>query len=70
MKSQFVILVISVILMQMLVQTEGGILGNIWEGVKSLFGKRGLRNLDQLDDLFDDSDLSDADLRLMRQMFK
>uniref|UniRef100_A0A224X8J5 Putative Non Disulfide Bridge Peptide n=1 Tax=Megacormus gertschi TaxID=1843536 RepID=A0A224X8J5_9SCOR len=69
MKSQFAILVITVILMQMLVHTEANIWGTIWSGVKSIFGKRGLRNLDQLDDVFD-SDLSDADLKLLKQMFK
>uniref|UniRef100_C5J887 Amphipathic peptide OcyC2 n=1 Tax=Opisthacanthus cayaporum TaxID=573324 RepID=NDB4T_OPICY len=69
MKTQFAILMIAVVLMQMLVQTEGGILGKIWEGVKSLIGKRGLKKLDQLDDTFD-SDLSDADVKLLREMFK
>nr|R4JNJ5.1 RecName: Full=Pantinin-1; AltName: Full=Non-disulfide-bridged peptide 4.20; Short=NDBP-4.20; AltName: Full=Non-disulfide-bridged peptide 5.21; Short=NDBP-5.21; Flags: Precursor [Pandinus imperator]AGK88380.1 pantinin 1 [Pandinus imperator] len=69
MKTQFVILMITVILMQMLVQTEGGILGKLWEGFKSIVGKRGLNDRDQLDDLFD-SDLSDADIKLLKEMFK
>nr|API81364.1 venom toxin [Hemiscorpius lepturus] len=68
MKTQFAILVITVILMQTFVQTEAGFLGNLWEGVKSIFGKRGLRNLDQLDDLYD-FDLSDADVKLLKEMF-
>uniref|UniRef100_A0A224X3H3 Putative Non Disulfide Bridge Peptide n=1 Tax=Megacormus gertschi TaxID=1843536 RepID=A0A224X3H3_9SCOR len=55
--------------MQMLVQTEADIWGSIWNGVKSVLGKRGLKKLDQLDDGFD-SDLSDADLKLLKQMFK
>uniref|UniRef100_A0A224XGG9 Putative Non Disulfide Bridge Peptide n=1 Tax=Megacormus gertschi TaxID=1843536 RepID=A0A224XGG9_9SCOR len=68
MKSQFAILVITVILMQMLVQTEADIWGSIWNGVKSVLGKRGLKKLDQLDDGFD-SDLSDADLKYLEDMF-
>nr|API81367.1 venom toxin [Hemiscorpius lepturus] len=72
MKTQFAILVITVILMQTFVQTEAGFFGNLWEGIKgaakSLLGKRGLRNLDQLDDL-NDFDLSDADVKLLKEMF-
>uniref|UniRef100_T1DPA6 CYLIP-Uro-3 n=1 Tax=Urodacus manicatus TaxID=1330407 RepID=T1DPA6_UROMN len=65
MKTQLAFLAIAVILMQMFAQTEGGFWGKLWEGVKSAIGKRGLRNLDQVDDLFD-SDLSDADAKLLK----
>nr|P0DJO3.1 RecName: Full=Amphipathic peptide CT1; Short=StCT1; AltName: Full=Non-disulfide-bridged peptide 4.8; Short=NDBP-4.8; AltName: Full=Non-disulfide-bridged peptide 5.16; Short=NDBP-5.16; Flags: Precursor [Scorpiops tibetanus] len=74
MKTQIVILFISMIMLQMFVQIEGGFWGSLWEGVKSVVGKRGLRNLDDLDDLdldhLFDSDVSDADLRLLKQMFR
>nr|AOF40239.1 venom peptide HtAMP14 [Hadogenes troglodytes] len=72
MKTQVVILLISMIMMQVLVPTEGGFWGSLWEGVKSVIGKRGLRNLEDLDDSDDlfDSDVSDADLRLLKQMFR
>nr|AOF40230.1 venom peptide HtAMP5 [Hadogenes troglodytes] len=69
MKAQFAILVISMMLLQLIVQTESGFLGNLWEGIKTAFGKRGLRNLDDSQDLLD-SDTSDADLRMLRDMFR
>nr|P0DJO4.1 RecName: Full=Amphipathic peptide CT2; Short=StCT2; AltName: Full=Non-disulfide-bridged peptide 4.15; Short=NDBP-4.15; AltName: Full=Non-disulfide-bridged peptide 5.17; Short=NDBP-5.17; Flags: Precursor [Scorpiops tibetanus] len=68
MKTQFAVLIISMILMQMLVQTEAGFWGKLWEGVKSAIGKRSLRNQDQFDNMFD-SDLSDADLKLLDDLF-
>nr|AOF40243.1 venom peptide HtAMP18 [Hadogenes troglodytes] len=69
MKAQFAILVISMMLLQLIVQTESGFLGNLWEGIKTALGKRGLRNLDDFQD-FLDSDTSDADLRMLRDMFR
>nr|AOF40238.1 venom peptide HtAMP13 [Hadogenes troglodytes] len=69
MKAQFAILVISMMLLQLIVQTESGFLGNLWEGIKTALGKRGLRNLDDFQD-FLDSDTSDADLRTLGDMFR
>nr|API81365.1 venom toxin [Hemiscorpius lepturus] len=73
MKTQFAILVITLILMQTIVQTEAGFFGKLWEGIKgavsNAIGKRGLRDVDQLDDLYD-FDLSDADVKLLREFFK
>nr|UGN74581.1 La52 [Liocheles australasiae] len=70
MKAQIVLLVITVVLMQMFAQSEAGFWGKLWEGVKSAIGKRGLRNLDQFDDELFDSDLSDADAKLLKEIFK
>nr|AOF40236.1 venom peptide HtAMP11 [Hadogenes troglodytes] len=69
MKTQFATLVISMMLLQLIVQTESGFLGNLWEGIKTAFGKRGLRNSNDFQD-FLDSDISDADLKMLRDMFR
>nr|AOF40242.1 venom peptide HtAMP17 [Hadogenes troglodytes] len=69
MKAQFAVLIISMMLLQLIVQTESGFLGNLWEGIKSALGKRGLRNSDDFQD-FLDFDISDADLRMLRNMFR
>nr|API81362.1 venom toxin [Hemiscorpius lepturus] len=57
--------------MQILDQTEAGFWGKVWDTVKNVaskvIGKQGLRNLDQLDDLYD-SDLSDV--KLLEEFFK
>nr|L0GCV8.1 RecName: Full=Antimicrobial peptide UyCT1; Short=CT1; AltName: Full=Non-disulfide-bridged peptide 4.16; Short=NDBP-4.16; AltName: Full=Non-disulfide-bridged peptide 5.18; Short=NDBP-5.18; Contains: RecName: Full=Antimicrobial peptide UyCT2; AltName: Full=Non-disulfide-bridged peptide 5.19; Short=NDBP-5.19; Flags: Precursor [Urodacus yaschenkoi]AGA82754.1 antimicrobial peptide CT1-NDBP-5.17 precursor [Urodacus yaschenkoi] len=76
MKTQLAFLAITVILMQLFAQTEAGFWGKLWEGVKNAIGKRGLRNVDQIADLFDsglsdaddlfDSGLSDADAKFMK----
>uniref|UniRef100_A0A1V1WBL7 Putative NDBP n=1 Tax=Superstitionia donensis TaxID=311983 RepID=A0A1V1WBL7_9SCOR len=72
MKTQFVILIVALVLMQMFAESEA-IFGAIWNGIKSLFGKRGLRDLDLDDNMFDDMyepELSAADLKMLQDLFR
>nr|P0DME6.1 RecName: Full=Peptide Hp1036; Flags: Precursor [Heterometrus petersii] len=66
MKTQFAILLITLVLFQMFSQSDA-ILGKIWEGIKSIFGKRGLNDLSDLDELFD-GEISEADVDFLREI--
>uniref|UniRef100_T1E7M2 CYLIP-Cer-3 n=1 Tax=Cercophonius squama TaxID=1330404 RepID=T1E7M2_9SCOR len=68
MKTQFIILVLAVVLLQMFSQTDA-FLSGIWNAVKGILGKRGVRNLDQFDDIFE-PDMSDADMRVLQQLYR
>nr|Q8MMJ7.1 RecName: Full=Cytotoxic linear peptide IsCT; AltName: Full=Non-disulfide-bridged peptide 4.1; Short=NDBP-4.1; AltName: Full=Non-disulfide-bridged peptide 5.2; Short=NDBP-5.2; Contains: RecName: Full=Cytotoxic linear peptide IsCTf; Flags: Precursor [Opisthacanthus madagascariensis]AAM76913.1 cytotoxic linear peptide IsCT1 precursor [Opisthacanthus madagascariensis] len=68
MKTQFAILLVALVLFQMFAQSDA-ILGKIWEGIKSLFGKRGLSDLDGLDELFD-GEISKADRDFLRELMR
>uniref|UniRef100_T1E6X5 CYLIP-Uro-1 n=1 Tax=Urodacus manicatus TaxID=1330407 RepID=T1E6X5_UROMN len=68
MKAQFVILVVALILFQMFSQSDAFLEG-LWNGIKSVFGKRGLKNLDNLDELFD-GEISDADIKFLRELMR
>uniref|UniRef100_T1DEI3 CYLIP-Cer-1 n=1 Tax=Cercophonius squama TaxID=1330404 RepID=T1DEI3_9SCOR len=68
MKTQFIILVLAVVFLQMFSQTDA-FLSTVWNAVKGIFGKRGVRNLDQFDHLFE-PDMSDADMRYLKQLFR
>uniref|UniRef100_A0A1V1WC01 Putative NDBP n=1 Tax=Superstitionia donensis TaxID=311983 RepID=A0A1V1WC01_9SCOR len=73
MKSQLVVLIVALVFMQMFSESEAGFWGNVWEGIKSvgknLLGKRGLRNMDQFDDLYE-PDLSPADLKFLQELLR
>nr|P0DME8.1 RecName: Full=Peptide Hp1239; Flags: Precursor [Heterometrus petersii] len=66
MKTQFTVLLITLVLFQMLSQSEA-ILSYLWNGIKSIFGKRGLSDLSDLDELFD-GEITKADLDLLREI--
>nr|AOF40228.1 venom peptide HtAMP3 [Hadogenes troglodytes] len=68
MKTQFVVLLVALVLLQMFAQSEA-IWGALLSGVADLLGKRGLKNLDDFDDIFDD-DLSSADLEFLKQLMR
>uniref|UniRef100_T1DEJ9 CYLIP-Uro-5 n=1 Tax=Urodacus manicatus TaxID=1330407 RepID=T1DEJ9_UROMN len=66
MKNQFVLLFLTIVFLQMISQSDA-IFKAIWSGIKSLFGKRGLENMDKFDELFD-GDFSEADLDFLREL--
>nr|L0GCI6.1 RecName: Full=Antimicrobial peptide UyCT3; Short=CT3; AltName: Full=Non-disulfide-bridged peptide 4.17; Short=NDBP-4.17; AltName: Full=Non-disulfide-bridged peptide 5.15; Short=NDBP-5.15; Flags: Precursor [Urodacus yaschenkoi]AGA82755.1 antimicrobial peptide CT3-NDBP-5.15 precursor [Urodacus yaschenkoi] len=68
MKNQFVLLLLAIVFLQMIFQSDA-ILSAIWSGIKSLFGKRGLENMDKFDELFD-GDLSEADLDFLKELMR
>nr|AOF40227.1 venom peptide HtAMP2 [Hadogenes troglodytes] len=68
MRTQLAVLLVALVLLRMIAQSEA-LWGEIWNTVKGLIGKRGLRNLDDLDDVFDD-DLSAADLEFLKQLMR
>nr|API81326.1 toxin protein [Hemiscorpius lepturus] len=66
MKTQLAILLISLFLFQMFSQSDA-FLGGL---LSSIFGKRALNDLDDLDELFDE-EMSNADLEdLLREMMR
>uniref|UniRef100_P0DRH4 Antimicrobial peptide VpCT2 n=1 Tax=Mesomexovis punctatus TaxID=1532993 RepID=NDBT2_MESPU len=71
MKTQLVVLIVALVFMQLFAQSEA-FWSTIWNAAKSLIGKRGLRNLDDLDQ-FDDSfepELSEADLKYLEDLLR
>nr|L0GAZ8.1 RecName: Full=Antimicrobial peptide UyCT5; Short=CT5; AltName: Full=Non-disulfide-bridged peptide 4.18; Short=NDBP-4.18; AltName: Full=Non-disulfide-bridged peptide 5.20; Short=NDBP-5.20; Flags: Precursor [Urodacus yaschenkoi]AGA82756.1 antimicrobial peptide CT5-NDBP-5.16 precursor [Urodacus yaschenkoi] len=68
MKNQFAILLLAVVFLQLISQSDA-IWSAIWSGIKGLLGKRGLKNADRLDELFD-GDISDADLDFLRELMR
>nr|Q8MTX2.1 RecName: Full=Cytotoxic linear peptide IsCT2; AltName: Full=Non-disulfide-bridged peptide 4.2; Short=NDBP-4.2; AltName: Full=Non-disulfide-bridged peptide 5.3; Short=NDBP-5.3; Contains: RecName: Full=Cytotoxic linear peptide IsCT2f; Flags: Precursor [Opisthacanthus madagascariensis]AAL12486.1 anti-microbial linear peptide IsCT2 precursor [Opisthacanthus madagascariensis] len=71
MKTQFAILLVALVLFQMFAQSEA-IFGAIWNGIKSLFGRRALNNdldLDGLDELFD-GEISQADVDFLKELMR
>uniref|UniRef100_A0A1V1WBK9 Putative NDBP n=1 Tax=Superstitionia donensis TaxID=311983 RepID=A0A1V1WBK9_9SCOR len=74
MKTQFLVLIVALVFTQIFSEAEAaGFWGKLWEGVKSvgksLLGKRGLRNVDQFDDLYE-PDLSPADLKFLQELLR
>nr|P0DJ03.1 RecName: Full=Peptide Hp1035; AltName: Full=Non-disulfide-bridged peptide 5.10; Short=NDBP-5.10; Flags: Precursor [Heterometrus petersii] len=70
MKTQFVILLVALVLFQMFAQSEA-IFSAIGGFLKSIFGKRGLQDLDMddLDQLFD-GEISQADINFLNQLMR
>uniref|UniRef100_A0A224XGS5 Putative Non Disulfide Bridge Peptide n=1 Tax=Megacormus gertschi TaxID=1843536 RepID=A0A224XGS5_9SCOR len=69
MKTQFVILIVAMVLVQMFSQSDATFWEGLWNGIKSVVGKRGLKNLD-FDDL-SEPEMSDADLnRFLRELMR
>nr|I0DEB3.1 RecName: Full=Amphipathic peptide VmCT1; Short=CT1; AltName: Full=Non-disulfide-bridged peptide 4.13; Short=NDBP-4.13; AltName: Full=Non-disulfide-bridged peptide 5.13; Short=NDBP-5.13; Flags: Precursor [Vaejovis smithi]AFH87944.1 CT1 precursor [Vaejovis mexicanus] len=68
MKTQFVILIVAVVLLQLISHSEA-FLGALWNVAKSVFGKRGLRNFDDLDDTFE-PEMSEADLKYLQDLLR
>nr|R4JJN6.1 RecName: Full=Pantinin-3; AltName: Full=Non-disulfide-bridged peptide 4.22; Short=NDBP-4.22; AltName: Full=Non-disulfide-bridged peptide 5.23; Short=NDBP-5.23; Flags: Precursor [Pandinus imperator]AGK88382.1 pantinin 3 [Pandinus imperator] len=66
MKTQFAILLIALVLFQLLSQSDA-FLSTIWNGIKSLLGRRGLNELDNLDELFD-GEISQADIDFLKEL--
>nr|I0DEB4.1 RecName: Full=Amphipathic peptide CT2; Short=VmCT2; AltName: Full=Non-disulfide-bridged peptide 4.14; Short=NDBP-4.14; AltName: Full=Non-disulfide-bridged peptide 5.14; Short=NDBP-5.14; Flags: Precursor [Vaejovis smithi]AFH87945.1 CT2 precursor [Vaejovis mexicanus] len=69
MKTQFVILIVAVVLLQLIANSEA-FLSTLWNAAKSIFGKRGLRNLDNLDDDIFEPEMSEADLRYLQDLLR
>nr|P0DJ02.1 RecName: Full=Peptide Hp1090; AltName: Full=Non-disulfide-bridged peptide 4.9; Short=NDBP-4.9; AltName: Full=Non-disulfide-bridged peptide 5.9; Short=NDBP-5.9; Flags: Precursor [Heterometrus petersii] len=68
MKTQFAIFLITLVLFQMFSQSDA-IFKAIWSGIKSLFGKRGLSDLDDLDESFD-GEVSQADIDFLKELMQ
>uniref|UniRef100_C5J886 Amphipathic peptide OcyC1 n=1 Tax=Opisthacanthus cayaporum TaxID=573324 RepID=NDB4S_OPICY len=68
MKAQLCILLIALVLFQTFSQSDA-ILSAIWSGIKSLFGRRGLNDLDDLDELFD-GEISQADVDFLNELMR
>uniref|UniRef100_P0DY17 Peptide Smp13 n=1 Tax=Scorpio palmatus TaxID=1662106 RepID=NDB43_SCOPA len=68
MKTQFAIFLITLVLFQMFSQSDA-ILQDIWNGIKNLFGKRGLGDHDDLDELFD-GEISQADIDFLKEIMQ
>uniref|UniRef100_T1DMR8 CYLIP-Uro-4 n=1 Tax=Urodacus manicatus TaxID=1330407 RepID=T1DMR8_UROMN len=66
MKNQFVLLLLAIVFLQLISQSDA-FFSALLSGIKSLFGKRGLENMDKFDELFDGK-LSDADLDFLREL--
>nr|H2CYR5.1 RecName: Full=Cytotoxic linear peptide; Flags: Precursor [Pandinus cavimanus]AEX09223.1 cytotoxic linear peptide precursor [Pandinus cavimanus] len=66
MKTQFAILLIALVLFQMFSQSEA-FLGGLWKAMSNLLGKRGLNELDDLDELFD-GEISQADIDFLKEL--
>uniref|UniRef100_A0A1V1WBL3 Putative NDBP n=1 Tax=Superstitionia donensis TaxID=311983 RepID=A0A1V1WBL3_9SCOR len=73
MKTQFVILIVALVFMQMFSESEAGFWGDVWSGIKTvgknLLGKRGLKKLDQYDDMYE-PDLDAADLEFLKELLR
>nr|I0DEB6.1 RecName: Full=Amphipathic peptide CT2; Short=VsCT2; AltName: Full=Non-disulfide-bridged peptide 5.12; Short=NDBP-5.12; Flags: Precursor [Mesomexovis subcristatus]AFH87947.1 CT2 precursor [Mesomexovis subcristatus] len=68
MKTQIVILIVAVLFLQLVSQSDAFLKGII-DTVSKLFGKRGLKNLDQYNDLFD-GEISDADIKYLQDLMR
>uniref|UniRef100_A0A1W7RB20 Antimicrobial peptide n=1 Tax=Hadrurus spadix TaxID=141984 RepID=A0A1W7RB20_9SCOR len=70
MKTQFVVLMVAIVFLQLLSQSEA-IVGLVSTLMK-LFGKRDLRNLDfdQFDDMFDQPEISAADMKFLQDLLR
>nr|P0C8W2.1 RecName: Full=Non-disulfide-bridged peptide 5.6; Short=NDBP-5.6; Flags: Precursor [Hadrurus gertschi] len=68
MKTQVIIFIMAVVFLQLLSQSEAF----IFDLLKKLVGKRELRNidLDQFDDMFDEPEISAADMRFLQELLK
>uniref|UniRef100_A0A1W7RB19 Antimicrobial peptide n=1 Tax=Hadrurus spadix TaxID=141984 RepID=A0A1W7RB19_9SCOR len=70
MKTQFIVLMVAIVFLQLLSQSEA-ILGLV-STLLNLFGKRDLRNLDfdQFDDMFDQPEISAADMKFLQDLLR
>uniref|UniRef100_P0DRH6 Antimicrobial peptide VpCT4 n=1 Tax=Mesomexovis punctatus TaxID=1532993 RepID=NDBT4_MESPU len=71
MKTQFVILIVAIVILQLISQSEalwGALLG-LGSTLLSKLGKRGVQNMDQFDDIFE-PELSEADLRYLQDLLR
>uniref|UniRef100_P0DRH5 Antimicrobial peptide VpCT3 n=1 Tax=Mesomexovis punctatus TaxID=1532993 RepID=NDBT3_MESPU len=68
MKTQIVILIVAVLVLQLVSQSDAFLQGII-DTVGKWLGKRGLKNLDQYNDLFD-GEISDADIKFLQDLMR
>nr|I0DEB5.1 RecName: Full=Amphipathic peptide CT1; Short=VsCT1; AltName: Full=Non-disulfide-bridged peptide 5.11; Short=NDBP-5.11; Flags: Precursor [Mesomexovis subcristatus]AFH87946.1 CT1 precursor [Mesomexovis subcristatus] len=68
MKTQIVILIVAVLFLQLVSQSDAFLKGII-DTVSNWLGKRGLKNLDQYNDLFD-GEISDADIKFLKDLMR
>uniref|UniRef100_A0A1W7RB07 Antimicrobial peptide n=1 Tax=Hadrurus spadix TaxID=141984 RepID=A0A1W7RB07_9SCOR len=71
MKTQFIVLMVAIVFLQFLSQSEA-FLGEMINGLVKLIGKRDLRNLDfnQFDDMFDQPEISAADMKFLQDLLR
>uniref|UniRef100_A0A1W7RAZ2 Antimicrobial peptide n=1 Tax=Hadrurus spadix TaxID=141984 RepID=A0A1W7RAZ2_9SCOR len=71
MKTQFVVLMVAIVFLQLLSQSEAFITG-LLNTLSNMFGKRDLRNLDldQFDDMFDQPEISAADMKFLQDLLR
>uniref|UniRef100_A0A1W7RB05 Antimicrobial peptide n=1 Tax=Hadrurus spadix TaxID=141984 RepID=A0A1W7RB05_9SCOR len=71
MKTQFVVLLVAIVFLQLLSQSEA-MIGAMIGALANLLGKRDLRNLDldQFDDMFDQPEISAADMKFLQDLLR
>nr|P0C8W1.1 RecName: Full=Non-disulfide-bridged peptide 5.5; Short=NDBP-5.5; Flags: Precursor [Hadrurus gertschi] len=71
MKTQFIVLIVAIVFLQLLSQSEA-IFSAIAGLLSNLLGKRDLRHLDldQFDDMFDQPEISAADMKFLQDLLR